>query len=183
MQLEVNFTDGQQHYQPFNESAWSGYGSSLSPDSSGDTAREIWHLPGLSDEAFGYLLTASTGVCFFIVAQITQKILLLHYNHLTLTLWYGVIGTALSALLMLALEVPVLVQNSACVWITVVHGAFASSSLLLNVYSMRYITAEENAILMTLTVVVLFIAQATVLTQFQPVRGNAYEHRHLERKH
>ena len=77
---------------------------------------------------------------------------------------------------MLALEVPVLVQNSACVWITVVHGAFASSSLLLNVYSMRYITAEENAILMTLTVVVLFIAQATVLTQFQPTRGNVYEY-------
>ena len=176
IQLEVNFTDGQQQHESFNESALSGYGSPLSPNSSGDTAREIWHLPGLSDEAFGYLLTASTGVCFFIVAQITQKILLLHYSHVTLTVWYGVIGTALSAILMLALEVPVLVQNSACVWITVVHGTFASSSLLLNVYSMRYITAEENAILMTLTVVVLFIAQATVLTQFQPVRGNAYEY-------
>ena len=164
------------HAMDFNDSRdVAGY-DSMHHGNTSDAVQTVWRIPGVDDEMFGYLLTVTTGISFFITVQVNEKYLLLNHNHVTITAWYGIIGTALSALVMLGLETPVLVHDTVCTWFTVLHCAFASCSMLLINYSLRYITAEENAILQTLSVVVLFVAQSTLLSRYQPSHGNMYEY-------
>ena len=136
----------------------------------------MWRLPGMEDETFGYLLAATTGLTFFTFIQINEKVLLPSYGFLVVTFWCGVIGSALSALLMLSLETPVVTGIASCVWMTALHGVFASGSLILQNFSLCHMGADENAIILTLSVAVLFIAQATILKQYQPTHSNVYEY-------
>lgn len=133
-------------------------------------------IPGLGGETFGYLLMASTGISFSITLQLTERYLLPHYHYSVISFWFALLGALMSLAAMLILESPRLVGGWVCNSLLLLHCMLSSCTNLLLNLSLYYVTAEENAILSTICVVCLFIAQNTFLIDVQPVKGNVYEY-------
>lgn len=133
-------------------------------------------IPGLRGETFGYLVMAITGITMSITLQITELYLLPKFHYSVISFWFALLGTLMSMIAMLALESPRMVSGWVCNSLLLLHCLLASCiNLLLNL-GLYYVTSEETAILSTICVVCLFIAQNTFLVDIQPVKGNVYEY-------
>lgn len=131
---------------------------------------------GLSLELYGYTLAIVAGVLFFCFTSVSQRTLLPNYHFTFVSFWLTLVGTVFNATIMLSAETLVLVRAPTCVAMVVVTALCACSSMLVVGFSLLHTPPAQYAILLTLAIVALFIAQTTVLSNIRAVHGNALEH-------
>ena len=122
--------------------------------------------------AIGYSFAIISGITLTLELLIIKRNPFLGDRHL---FWAFLTNTLLSAILMLALETPVLPNNWFDATMVTIHSVECAVLWRLYIYAPRYISGNTLTLILTSDVVVMLIFQYTVLSSIHPGHRNWIE--------
>ena len=122
--------------------------------------------------AIGYSFAIISGITLTLKLLIIKRNPFLGDSHL---LWAFLTNTLLSAILMFALETPVLPSNSFDAAMVTIHSVECAVLWRLYIYTPKYISGNTLTLILTSDVVIMLIFQYTVLSSIHPGHRNWIE--------
>ena len=128
----------------------------------------------LSDSALDYTLAAASGVLLSILLQL-QKCYVIDANPFAMNMWRSVAGTAISLILMLIMEEPVLPSDLLCILSLLGHCIVIAIGAIVNPFALETLSAALTNLLQSLNLVILVIMQYTLMRNILPAKENWLE--------
>ena len=124
----------------------------------------------------GYVLIVSATICMAIISVFIGKMTAdLHYHPAVVSFWAALLNALTSIILMLSLEEPKLPSASYCVLFTFLLAILSACNAFFSHITLNYLLPSQTALVLSISMVVLFVCQNTSLPGIQPGRGNVME--------
>ena len=128
----------------------------------------------LSDSMLDYTLAAASGVLLAILLQL-QKYYVADANPFAMNMWRSVAGTAISLILMLIMEEPVLPSDFLCILSLLGHCIVIAIYVIIVPFVLETLSAALTNLLQSLNLVILVIMQYTLMRNILPAKENWLE--------
>ena len=127
-----------------------------------------------SDSALDYILAAASGVLWAILLQLL-KYYVVDTNPFAMNVWSSVAGTAISLILMLIMEEPVLSSDLLCIMSLLGHCIAIAVTVIITPFVLETLSAAVTNLLQSLNLVTLVIMQYTLMRNILPAKENWLE--------
>ena len=128
----------------------------------------------LSDSALDYTLAAASGVVLAILLQLV-KYYVVDANPFAMNMWCSVANTAISLILMLIMEEPVLPSDLLCILSLLGHCIVIAIGAIIYSFTLETLSAALTNLLGSLNLVILVIMQYTLMRNILPAKENWLE--------
>lgn len=128
----------------------------------------------IDNTILGYILIVSAALCMSAISVLIEK-LTDKYHPAVVSFWIASCDALISAVLMSALETPSLPSATYCLLFTFLLTTLSAMNAFFSHVTLSYLLPSQTALVLSLSMVVLFIVQNTLLFDVHPGRQNAEE--------
>lgn len=128
----------------------------------------------ISDVWIGYVLILSASISMSVISIFVEKLTVDHHPTV-ISFWLSTVNSVVSAILMASMESPSLPDGLYCILFTFLLTTLSALNAIFSHVTLSYLLPSQTALILSLSMVVLFIIQNTLLQHVNPGRQNIEE--------